>query len=233
MVRVHVAAEAAASADEHRHVFALDDERVTVGAAQVALAERGALEQLSSLGEVLAGDVDVAARLEDQELDRTVQQPLMGGAARYDHVVAFVHGHAAEHRLEHERAAVHVDELVAGGVAVERRRLRGGDERHGDLVVAQQVAASEHGVVRRARAEFAGAQVIRLQRRVRGERGLGRLDALDRVQRRGGVAVVEERRGRGEALLTHQLFRGDLAVDPVQRVALAGDVADSAIGRHR
>ena len=88
MVRVHVPAQTAARAHEHRDVFALDDERVAVGPSEVALAERRALEQLAALGEVLAGEVDVAPRLDHQELDRPVEQPPVRRAARDDDVVA-------------------------------------------------------------------------------------------------------------------------------------------------
>ena len=51
----------------------------------------------------------------------------------------------------------------------------------------------------------------------------------DRARR---VAVVEQARRAGEALLAHQLLGDDVAVDAVQRVALAGDVADAAVVRH-
>src|SRR6185369_15215234 len=69
MVRVDVATQTVASAHQHRHVLTLDDERLAIRTPQVSLAERRTLEQLPALGEVLARDVDMAARLEDQELD--------------------------------------------------------------------------------------------------------------------------------------------------------------------
>ena len=52
-------------------VLTLDEERVAIGTAEVALAERRALEQLASLGQVLVRKVDVSARLEDQQLGRS------------------------------------------------------------------------------------------------------------------------------------------------------------------
>ena len=156
----------------------------------------------------------------------------MRRATRHDEIVAFRGSEPTEHRLEHEAASVHVHELVARRVAIERGGLGDGRPRERDLVVAEQVTTSEHGVgVRRGR-QLAGPQVVRLQGHVRREHGLRCFDALDRPESRWRVAVIEERRRGREALLAHELLRRDLAVDAVERVALAGDVADAAVRRH-
>ena len=69
-----------------------------------------------------------------------------------------------------------------------------------------------------------------VRRRASASPTLDRLDAHDRARR---VAVVEQRRRAGEALSPISSSSDHGAVDAVQRVALAGDVADASVVRHR
>jgi hypothetical protein len=113
-----VAAVAGPRLHEHLDFGALHQERLRIGAAQIALGERRALGELAGRREVLVRDVDVATRLEHEQLHRRVADhrfvsstdyPAMGDAGWHDDIVAGVDRQAAEHALEHGVAGLDVD----------------------------------------------------------------------------------------------------------------------------
>ena len=158
-------------AHEHFDVLAVDEQRA-VRTAQVALRIRRAVGELARRREVLLRDVDVAARLEDEQLDSPgvrSDDPAMRHAGRHDDVIAGRHRQAAEHTLHRGAARLHVDQLVAHGVAVQRARRRGGDVQQLNVVVAEQ-RSPRRDRVGRPRRQLGGTEVVGGDRLVRRER---------------------------------------------------------------
>ena len=98
----------------------------------------------------------------------STDRPAVGDAGGDDDVVAGADRQAPEHALEHGGARLHVGDLVADGVAVQRAGPGRGRGRDGEahVVVAEQGRAPVDGVA--ARGQLAGAQVVRRDRQVRG-----------------------------------------------------------------
>ncbi len=226
---MHVSGPAGACAHEHGDVVTLDQQHLGVGRTDVALGERRALGQLAGRGEVAARHRDVRAGLDHEQRQPVVaDHPSVGDAGRDQHVVAGADGQPAEHALQGAGAGLHVDQLVADGVTVQRARVGGGHERQADVVVADERDASGDRVAA-VRRERARAEVVGRDRLVRHERSVGHLDRLDAGDRTRRMPVVQQARRPGEALLAEQLLHHHRTVDTVQRVALARHVADAAV----
>ena len=88
---------------------------------EVALRERGVLEQLAVAVAVAVRRLDLARRVEAHPvlLDALGGLPAVRRAARDDDVVLLAVRDRAEHRPDETRAAVHVDDLVALAVSIE------------------------------------------------------------------------------------------------------------------
>lgn len=223
--------------DEDLDVGALGDQRLG-GAVQVALAERRVLEELPELRQVTLGRNDVTVRLDCVRAQRfrSLRHPAVGGRHRDQDVVARAGVQGAEHGLDDRLAGLDVHHLVAERVAVQRRLLGGHHVRQAHVGVAQDQPAAGHDV--RFRPDLLGEEVVQLQ-----------VPRLERVVRSGGlvaqlphgrvddgrrdVAVVEQRRVGGEALLAHQLLEVEPAfLVPVLGVTLRRNVAELSVERH-
>ncbi len=228
-----VAGESGSRPNEHLDVRFVDQQR-TVGTTEVALAVRRAVGELSCRREVLPRDLDVAPRLQDEQIERTgvvAHHPTMGHPGGHHDVVARRDRQAPEHALQRGVSRVHVSQFVADGVAVQRARRRRRDVEQLHVVVTEQRRSRRHCIARPGR-QLRRAQVVRGDRlvgRERRHRDVGFVDADDRARR---VTVVEQARRTGEPLLPHHLLGDDVAVDAVQCVALAGNIADGAVVRH-
>jgi hypothetical protein len=95
--------------------------------------------------------------------------------------------------------------------------LVGLDVEHGHFVVEEERCAIERGTS--ALLDLGGAEVPVPKRIVRIGLVLHLPEALGRFHRGGRIGVIEERRGSGEPLVSHQL----LGVDPAVRLP-EGDV---------
>lgn len=241
MGRVHHARaddrSARAVLDEHLDVGALAQQRLG-GPVQVTLAVGRVLEQLAVARQVALGRRDVAVGLDGVGAQRPlpVRKPAVRGRGRDDDVVALPGLQGSEHGLHGGLAGLDVDDLVADGVAVQRRVLGGHDVGDADVAVAEhEPAPGDH--VGLGPGLF-GEQLVQpempgLERVVGGGGLVGQLPHLRVDDRRGQPAVVQQGRVGGEALLAHQL----LVVEPafvvaMLRVALRGHGADLAVVRH-
>ncbi len=214
----------------------------TVGAAQVALAVRGRLEELALAGQVALRRADVPARLDHQQAQgiRALGHPPVRRRHRQQDVVAGADVQRPEDRLDGAGAGLHEHALVARRVAVERAGHGRDHVRDPHIVVGQEVLTTRHGVgrvgVRGERVggdELVRAQVPRPQRVVGAAFGRRRVVRVGLEDRRRQVVVVEQRGLRGETLDPQQFLGVEAAVRPAElRVALARHLADAAVVRH-
>jgi hypothetical protein len=192
------------------------------------------LQELALRRQVALRRPDVAARLQREEVDLAVRPDAVGARRRDDEVVAVADLEAAVDRVDGRGAAVDVEQLVAGRVAVQRAGRGRGDEADGDVVVAEQPPPVGDRVGVPAELQVLRLERPRLERVVRGERAAVLLDGDSVDDRRRQAAVVEQRGVGGEALDAHQLLGVEPAVRlPERGVPLVRDLAYSPVVRHR
>jgi hypothetical protein len=213
------------------------DKRWLGRAVQIALAVRRVFEQLTELRQIAANRRDVRIRLDAVGADtvRTGQPPVRRRARQQD-VVALACVECAEHGFDHRRAGFDVDALVADRVPVQRGGLPGPHVRDADVVVAEDEPAPGDDVGRLDVGfleKFVEFQVPGEQRLVRHRRLVGQAPVA-RVDERGrDLAVIEQRRVGGEALLAHQLLVEQVAVLVAELgVSLRRNAAPPLVVRH-
>jgi hypothetical protein len=204
------------------------------GPVQVAFAVGAVLEELAGRRQVARRRADVAPGLDDQRVHRLatrLDHPAVRRAGGDHHVVARVAFERPEDRVEAGAALPHVDDLVAGGVAVQTARLGGLRREQPHVGVGQEQRAVGDQVA--AAGERARPQVAGQERLVGAEAGVLVGHRLRGDQCGRGMAVVQQRRRRGEALGAHQLLGVERAARvPELGVALGRDVTHPSVVGH-
>src|SRR3954451_11565286 len=196
--------------------------------ANVAPGVRRALLALTELVAVALRPPHVSPALHDEELWMIpfhVELVAMENAAVDDEVVALAERQIAEDGFERPASLGDIDDLVALRIAVEVLflliRL---DIEHRHVTVEEQRQAIERRAataLRLGRAEMSVPERVVLIGLVR-----ELLHPLHGFHGRRRMHVIEQRRGAGEPLVAHQLFRIDPALRPAKRdVPLARNAA--------
>ena len=205
---------------------------------QVSFTERCVLEQLAEAGKIALGRDDVTVRLDGVGTKWlvTLGDPSMRCGHRDQDVVTFTGLECTEDGLDGRLARFDVDHLVADCVAIQGRWRCRNDVGQSHVGISEdETTAGYHvglvpGAFGKQRVEF---QMARFEGMVGGCALIAQFPDRCVDDGRRDLAVVQQRRIRGETFLSHQLFVVEVAgLVTVLGVTLRWDVAELSIERH-
>ncbi len=205
-----------------------------LGGAEIPLAVRGELGQLTVGGPVAVRGVDRAGDLHDQHSGalEMVEFDAVHRPPRDHQVVVMVEPEAPELRVERPCPAVDEEHVIGRAVDEEGLLLPLRDEQPDpDVVVDEQPLPPGDGVAMGGEAEPLEEGVLVDLLVLHGDVvPIALDDVLDGLRH---VPVIEQGRGAGEALPAEQLLVGRGALDRKALMALPGQLTQPHVGPHR